>query len=245
MSIPSIPKVLKQLEGKSQEEKIQILRSNDTRTLRTILYIAFSKKIKINLPSERPEEIKLEEIPPSNLYQESRKFRIFVKGSGYDNLKESKRQDLFTNIIKSVSKEESELLLQIFVDKEIKCSLSYEDVYLSFNGLLPELTEKEKQIESSKKIKKPSKSKKKEEPVVEEVSGENVIEQLRERGTVVEEVKEEPLVYKNLSEVYEKNKPEEEPTVYKNLSEVYEKSKPKKENNKKSKNKKSSKKKSK
>ena len=49
MSRLSIPEVLKLLEDKSQEEKIQILKSNDTRTLRTILYIAFSKKIKINL----------------------------------------------------------------------------------------------------------------------------------------------------------------------------------------------------
>ena len=236
MSRLSIPEVLKLLEDKSQEEKIQILKSNDTRTLRTILYIAFSKKIKINLPSERPEELKLEEIPSSNLYQESRKFRIFVKGSGYDNLKESKRQDLFINILKSLSKEESELLLQIFVDKEIKCSLSYEDVHLSFNGLLPKLTEKEKLTESSKKVKESPKPKKKAEPG--KKSSELVDEEVKE------ESKEEPVVYKNLSEVYEKNKPEEEPVVYKNLSEVYEKNKPK-QNNKKSKNKKSSKKKSK
>ena len=217
MSRLSIPEVLKLLEDKSQEEKIQILKSNDTRTLRTILYIAFSKKIKINLPSERPEELKLEEIPSSNLYQESRKFRIFVKGSGYDNLKESKRQDLFINILKSLSKEESELLLQIFVDKEIKCSLSYEDVHLSFNGLLPKLTEKEKLTESSKKVKESPKPKKKAEPG--KKSSELVDEEVKE------ESKEEPVVYKNLSEVYEKNKP--------------------KQNNKKSKNKKSSKKKSK
>ena len=238
MSRLSIPELLKNLEGKSGEEKRKLLLENDTRALRQILYLAFSKDVQINLPNERPE-LKLKEVPEglgeTNLVQQARKLRIFIKGTGYDHLSDLKRETIFIQILESLSSSESELLLQLLVDKKLKSSLEYIDVSSSFPGLLPE-------------IKKPKKPKKKPEPVVEEVSGENVIEQLRERGTVVEEVKEEskeePVVYKNLSEVYEKNKPKEEPVVYKNLSEVYEKNKPK-ENNKKSKNKKSSKKKSK
>ena len=204
----SIPEVLKSLKGKSQEEKIKILRSNDSRALRSLLFIAFSKKVEVNLPNERPEEIKSEEIPPSNLYLESRKLRIFLKGTGYDHLKEIKRQTIFINILESISVDESELLLQILIDKKLKSDIEYDDVRLSFEGLLSE-------------IKKEEKPKKKEKPV--EKIPEPVVEK-------VEEVKEDS---------------KEEKEVYKNLTEVYEKNKPKKENSKKSKNKKSSKKKSK
>jgi len=227
MSRLSIPELLEKLEGKSTKEKSELLRENDTRALRQILYLAFSKDVEINLPNDRPE-LKSKSIPEglgeTNLFQQARKLRIFIKGTGYDHLTDLKRETIFIQILESLSSSESELLLQLLVDKKLQSSLEYIDVSSSFPGLLPE-------------IKKPKKPKKKPEPVVEEVK--------EEPEPVVEEVKEEPTVYKNLSEVYEKNRPEEEPTVYKNLSEVYEKNKPKKENNKKSKNKKSSKKKSK
>ena len=79
----SIPEVLESLEGKSQEDVISILRENDTRSLRHVLYVAFSKDIVINLPETRPDDIKLNEVgvglTDSNLYRESRKFRIFLK----------------------------------------------------------------------------------------------------------------------------------------------------------------------
>ena len=226
MSRLSIPELLKNLEGKSGEEKRKLLLENDTRALRQILYLAFSKDVKIKLPNERPE-LKLKSIPEglgeSNLYQQARKLRIFIEGTGYDHLSDLKRETIFIQIIESLSSSESELLFQLLIDKNLKSSLEYSDVNSSFPGLLPEIKESPKPKKKAKPVKK------RPEPKIEEVK---------------EESKEEPVVYKNLSEVYEKNKPKEEPVVYKNLSEVYEKNKPK-ENNKKSKNKKSSKKKSK
>ena len=83
----SIPEVLKSLEGKSQEEKIQILRFNESKALKQILFLAFSKDVKFNLPETRPGDFKLQEVPEglstSNLYRQARKMRIFVKGYGY------------------------------------------------------------------------------------------------------------------------------------------------------------------
>lgn len=239
MSRLSIPELLKNLEGKSEEEKRKLLLENDTRALRQILYLAFSKDVQINLPNERPE-LKLKEVPEglgeTNLFQQARKLRVFVKGTGYDHLSDLKRETIFIQILESLSSSESELLLQILIDKNLKSSLEYSDVNSSFPGLLPEIKD------SSKPKKKAEPVKKSPEPVVEEVKEEKQPEPQIEE--VKDESKEEPVVYKNLSEVYEKNKSEEEPAVYKNLSEVYEKNKPK-QNNKKSKNKKSSKKKSK
>ena len=184
----SIPEILEQLEGKSKEEKTQLLIENDTRALRQILYLAFSKDVKINLPDERPE-LKLKSIPEglgeSSLYQQARKLRIFIEGTGYDHLSDLKRETIFIQIIESLSSSEAELVLQLLIDKKIKSSLEYSDVSSSLPGLLPE-------------IKKSKKPKKKPEPVVEEVK--------EEPEPVVEEVKEEPESYKNMSEFYEKHR---------------------------------------
>ena len=195
MSRLSIPELLEKLEGKSKEEKTQLLIENDTRALRQILYLAFSKDVKIKLPNERPE-LKLKSIPEglgeSNLYQQARKLRIFIEGTGYDHLSDLKRETIFIQIIESLSSSESELLLQILIDKKIKSSLEYSDVSSSFPGLLPE-------------IKKSKKPKKKVEPV--KVISEPVVEEVKEESEpVVEEVKEEPESYKNMSDFYEKHR---------------------------------------
>ena len=216
----SIPEILEQLEGKSKEEKTQLLIENDTRALRQILYLAFSKDVKIKLPNERPE-LKLKSIPEglgeSSLYQQARKLRIFIEGTGYDHLSDLKRETIFIQIIESLSSLESELLLQILIDKKIKSSLEYSDVSSSFPGLLPEIKKSKKPKKKVEPVKVIS------EPVVEEVKEEPKEEKKPEPEPVVEEVKEEPESYKNMSDFYEKHR----------------------KDNKKSKNKKSSKKKSK
>ena len=137
----SIPEVLESLEGKSKEDVISILKENDTRSLRHVLYVAFSKDIVINLPETRPVDLKLSEKPvgltDSNLYRESRKFRIFLKGNGYDNLPKAKVESLFIGILESIHSDESELLLQIFIDRCLKSPITYQDVLEVFPGVLP------------------------------------------------------------------------------------------------------------
>ena len=191
----SIPEVLESLEGKSHEDVISILKKNDTRSLRHVLYVAFSKDIVINLPETRPVDLKLSENPvgltDSNLYRESRKFRIFLKGNGYDNLPKAKVESLFIGILESIHSDESELLLQIFIDRCLKSPITYQDVLEAFPGLLPNIQEPPAEKETQKKV-----------------------------------VKEEP-------------KKSEKETVYKDISDVYEKNKKKNKNRKSSRKKKS------
>ena len=191
----SIPEVLESLEGKSKEDVISILKENDTRSLRHVLYVAFSKDIVINLPETRPVDLKLSEKPvgltDSNLYRESRKFRIFLKGNGYDNLPKAKVESLFIGILESIHSDESELLLQIFIDRCLKSPITYQDVLEAFPGLLPNIQEPPAKKETQKEV-----------------------------------VKEEP-------------KKSEKVTVYKDMADVYEKNKKKNKNRKSSKKKKS------
>ena len=255
----SIPEVLKSLEGKSHEEVVRKLRVEDTRALRLVLYLSFSKDLLILLPKERPEDLKLQEVPvglsQSNLFRESRKLRIFVKGSGYDHLKTAKREQLFIELLESLHQDEAELVLQIMVDRELQSSITYNDVFHAFPGLLPEKSEEKPK---PKKVSKPKKPKKKPapkpepkveevkeepkpEPVVEEPSKEEEVEELEDRIEDLEEALED--LKSDLNELNEEEPPKEEkePESFKNLSEVYEKKSEKKTKTKKKSSKKKSK----
>lgn len=242
----SIPEVLKSLEGKSHEEVVRKLRVEDTRALRLVLYLSFSKDLLILLPTERPEDLKLQEVPvglsQSNLFRESRKLRIFVKGSGYDHLKTSKRESLFIELLESLHQDEAELVLQIMVDRELQSSITYNDVFHAFPGLLPEKSEEKPK---PKKVSKPKVQKKKPapkpEPVVEEPSKEEEVEELEDRIEDLEEALED--LKSDLNELNEEEPPKEEkePESFKNLSEVYEKKSEKKTKTKKKSSKKKSK----
>ena len=173
----SIPEILDSLEKKESNERIEILRQNDSRSLREILNVSFNPHVKIILPTERPSQLKIEESPvglsSNTLYQQSRKLKIFLKDTGYDHLSNSKRESLFTQILESIHSSEAELLLQICVDRKLKSSLTYEEVSEAFPELLPVV-----EVASEP------------EPVVEVASEE-----------------EEPKVYKNLQELYKEEIP--------------------------------------
>ena len=184
----SIPEIFDSLESKESAERVQILRQNDSKSLRQILHVSFNPNVQISLPTERPKDLKIEESPvglsSNSLYQQSRKLKIFLKNTGYDHLSASKRESLFFQILESIHSSEAELLLQICVDRELKSSLTYEEVSEAFPGLLPV-------VEVAPEP----------EPVVEEESKE-----------------EEPKVYKNLQELYKEEIPKAKETNKKSKS---------------------------
>ena len=139
----TIPEVLELLEDKSSNERTDILQKNDTKSLRHVLYSAFHPDVEFALPSERPNDLKIEETPvgisDNTLFQQSRKLKIFMKNTGYDHLSDSKREVLFMQILESIHSTEAELLLQICIDRDIKSSLTYREVLEAFPELLPEV----------------------------------------------------------------------------------------------------------
>ena len=191
----SIPEVLESLENKSSEEKVKILRSNDSKALRDILALNFREDIIFNLPKERPSELKLEETPiglsTNTLYQQSRKLKIFIKGSGYDHLPQLKRENLFLQILESIHSSEAEILLQLCIDRKLKTSLTVEEINKAFPGLVP--------IKEVEKVETPPEEEipKKEKKVYKD------LQEVYEENTP----KKEKKVYKDLQEVYEEEIP--------------------------------------
>jgi len=117
----SIAEVVKKaIDTSKREDKIKWLRDNDDASLRTVLKIMYDKNIEVLLPASEPP------YKPSDLvgvegmlYKEARRLRIFVKGGGYDNLNQVKREQLFISLLEDVDKDDAKLLVQMIKQKPL------------------------------------------------------------------------------------------------------------------------------
>lgn len=164
MKTKSIPEILKECEGlKTSKERVAYLRNNDTRTLRQIIYSAFHPNVEFIFPETRPE-YKVNPGPigvcESHLYREAKKIKYFIKSFIKPNSKTYKLENVFIEILESLHETESELLLQICVDRNLKTNLKYEEVQRAFPDMLP-ILEVETSVEEPKKDVVKVKSKKK------------------------------------------------------------------------------------
>jgi hypothetical protein len=138
----SIPDVFEQVKKKrKRDERIAVLQSHDSPSLRQILYVAFHPDVVVALPNSRPDFEK--SIVPtgydySHLHQVARKLKVLIKDyPGYENLRQSKRENLFIQMLESISPDEAELLLQICIDRKVKQrSINVKLVSDAFPGLL-------------------------------------------------------------------------------------------------------------
>jgi hypothetical protein len=112
----------KACELKKKEEKVQWLKSNDNIPVRTVLKFTYdTDRIKFLLP----------DIPPpwkkngytgveGMLYTETRRLRIFIKGGGYDDMNQVKRESLFISLLEDVDDSDAELLCKMLQQKPLK-----------------------------------------------------------------------------------------------------------------------------
>lgn len=122
---------------KTKKEKKEYLSQHKNRTaLREILRISYHPDIVPLLPETDPpyKENELDEgmVPPVD--RELRRFRIFLKGGGYDNIKQSKRESVFIEILQSIHAKEARIVLDA-VHKEFKLkNLNRKDLEEVFNA---------------------------------------------------------------------------------------------------------------
>jgi hypothetical protein len=107
-----IGEILKKVsESKTKEEKIEILRKNDSPAIRTVLKYALDPNIKWDLPEGAPPYKPCQFLDQhSMLYQEIRRLYLFLEG-GNPNLKPIKREALFINLLESVDPLDALVLL--------------------------------------------------------------------------------------------------------------------------------------
>ena len=143
-----IPEVFQKADtAKTKEEKIKILRDNDSQPLRAMLYLNFNPDTKWNLPDGEPPFKKEREVPAglseTTLYRETRRLYIWTQET---NLPKSKREKLFIELLEGVHWTEAEMLCAVKDKRLHKMYKSLKEplVRETFPGLLPAPVKEEK-----------------------------------------------------------------------------------------------------
>jgi hypothetical protein len=125
----------KATELKTKEEKIAWLQKNSSVPLKTILKYMYDQKIQFLIPSTPPPWKKNSYVGVEGmLYKEARRLRIFVKGGGYDDLNQIKREQLFISLLEDVDNDDAELLCKMIAQKPLK-GLSKAVIHEAFTDL--------------------------------------------------------------------------------------------------------------
>ncbi len=96
---------------KTVKGKIEVLLSNDSVPLRTVLRLIYDETIEFLVPDTPPpfKESKLDDLD-TLLYREARRLKIFFRGGGYDNIAQMKRESLFISLLEDLDKGDAKLL---------------------------------------------------------------------------------------------------------------------------------------
>jgi hypothetical protein len=124
---------------KSAKAKVAFLQKHDNQPLRTIISYTYDGNIKFLVPDSPPpwNENEYEDEAKSLLYTEARRLRIFVKGGGYDNLNQIKREQLFISLLEDVDNDDAKTLVQMISKKPFK-GLSKKVITEAFPNLIKE-----------------------------------------------------------------------------------------------------------
>lgn len=113
--------VNKAAELKTEKEKIEWLQKNNNVPLRTVLKYMYDPNVEILLPNTAPPWKKNSYVGVEGmLYAEARRLKIFIKGGGYDNLNQVKREQLFISLLEDVDNADAELLCKMITKKPLK-----------------------------------------------------------------------------------------------------------------------------
>lgn len=115
----SLSEILKQAsEFDKKQDRIDFLNRWDSPALRALFKYAYDEKVKFLLPEGEPP-YKPNELPDQegNLFSELRRLYLFIEG-GNPNLKPTRREYLFVQLLETVNKEDAKLLIAV-KDKKI------------------------------------------------------------------------------------------------------------------------------
>jgi hypothetical protein len=140
----TIPEILEHVSSKchTHEEKVRVLRLNQSEPLEQILQYNFHPDIKMSLPEGDAPYKKEKDIPVgkshSNLYREGRRLYLFLEGQA-PNLKPYKKETLFIELLEGIHWTEADMLIAV-KDKrltDLYPGVTYEAARDAFDRLLP------------------------------------------------------------------------------------------------------------
>jgi hypothetical protein len=131
--------VLELVSKGSKENKIKVLKDNESWALKDVLKGTFDKKIEWNLPGgEVPYTASEPHNHPANLLRENTKFKYFVKGfNAGDSLPAFKREKLFLGIVEGIHPQDAIVVVNM-INKTPPPGITKNIVQEAFPGLLSE-----------------------------------------------------------------------------------------------------------
>lgn len=124
-------------KAKTRQEKIDILKQNETWALKDLLRGAYDESIEWNLPpGEPPFEACQDHNAPTNLHKKNTEFAWFAKGGKGDNMPAVKREGIFIRMLEAVPPREAELLLLMKDKKQLAKGITKKLVEEAFPGLI-------------------------------------------------------------------------------------------------------------
>ena len=133
----SISEVLKKASAiKEENARIGWLRQNSSTTLQMILRGALDPKVKWLLPEGAPPYKENDLVDQESvLYSESRRLYLFTEG-GNPNLKQTRREYLFIQLLESIDKEDAKLMIAVKDKKLPYKGINADIVNKAFPGLI-------------------------------------------------------------------------------------------------------------
>lgn len=121
---------------KTKEEKVKVLKANESWALKDIIRGSMDSTIRWNLPAgEPPFKPAPVESHPANLLRENTKFKYFVKGGAGDKLPSYKREQIFLGVLEGVHPDDARLVIDM-IQKKVPKGLTRPVVKEAFPGLL-------------------------------------------------------------------------------------------------------------
>ena len=138
----SISEIIAQLpEMTKTEDKVAWLQKHDSMPLRMILQATYDKeRVEWLVPDTAPpwKKNEFEDQAKNLLYTEARRLKIFIKGGGYDDLKQAKREQLFISLLEDIDNDDADLLAHNSIAQKPFKGLQKKTINKAFPGLIKE-----------------------------------------------------------------------------------------------------------
>jgi len=136
----SISEICERCDSLGRAEKVEWLRKNDSGPLRMVLKNIYDKSVEFLVPDVPPpwQKNDYEDEAKSLLFREARRLKIFIKGGGYDNLNQIKRETLFISLLEDIDNDDADLLANHMIAKKSIKGLTKSCVMEAFPNLIEE-----------------------------------------------------------------------------------------------------------
>ena len=122
-------------EIKKKEDRIEALKQNNNYTVRSILQGMFDANVKFAMPEGAPPYVPNKFDEPKAIHSEVSRFYLLTE-KGNPNLSNMKREQIFIQMLETVSADDAELLISMKDKKSPYKGITKEIVMAAFPGLL-------------------------------------------------------------------------------------------------------------